>query len=1028
MGSVSANRLPLFAALELAALLFPFLSTASERIDFEREIRPILAEKCTLCHGPDESKGGLRLTGIEPATKVLDSGSRGIVPGEPEASAVLARVCSTEPDEQMPPPGKGEALTAEETATLERWIAEGAVWPKHWAFAPLRQPEPPKLEIRNQKSDARSPVDAFVLARLEAEGIAPSPEADAVTLIRRLFYDLVGLPPSLEQVVAYRAAIETDREAGLARLVDDLLASPAFGERWGRHWLDRARYADSDGFEKDNHRADAWRYRDWVISAINADLPVDRFTIEQFAGDLLERPTPDQILATAFHRQTLTNTEGGVDKEQWRVAAVMDRVETMGAVWMGLTLTCARCHTHKYDEITQREYYGLFAYFNNGDEVNAKVPRSPEAWAAFETALAAHAEAGTAIETKRTAARAELESRLGEWEARFSAWLAEAKAVAEPTLVPLAIDGFAAPKGVQFAMESDGSLVVGGENPPTATYTVTAKLPPGRITGLRLEALPDPMLGGQGPGRTGHGNFVLNGIEVSVEAYPRNPVRFGGAAADYSQGGWEARGTLDGNAKAGKEGTGWAVGGQTGKAHHVDFGFAEPIEIADATEFTLQLVQNYGGQHTIGRFRLFALASPTALALPEAVRLALGTDAAQRPSEARETILRHAETLDAKTWPILAEASAHAAKRPSPPEMDVRVVGERTAERRATHVLHRGEFKEPLDAVVPGTLAVLPPVKHRGTEGDRLDLARWLVGGENPLPPRVLANDLWMQLFGEGLVPTPEDFGVRGDRPTHPELLDWLAAELVASGWSRKSLIRTIVLSRTYRQRSDHRPDLVERDPKNELLARQNRFRVEAEIVRDLSLAAAGLLSAKVGGPSVFPPIPEGVADVNYNSAFKWSLSEGEDRYRRGMYTYFKRTAPHPSLVTFDCPDSNVTAVRRTRSNTPLAALVTLNSEPFVEAAQGLARRVLTEHPNGGDAARIGHAFLLCLSREPQDSERDRLHALLERSRAWYREREAEAAELAGPGRPGDIAASETAAWTATVRVLLNLDEFLTRG
>ncbi len=992
-------------------------------VDFEKEIRPILSEKCTLCHGPDEAKGGLRLTGIEHASQLLKSGARGVVPGEPEASEILSRVASPHPDEQMPPPDKGEPLTDDEIAKLERWIAEGAVWPKHWAFSALRRPDPPAV------ADAEwglRPIDAFVLSRLESEGIAPSPEADAVTLIRRLFYDLAGLPPSPEEAARHRAAIEADREAGLSALVDELLASPAFGERWGRHWLDRARYADSDGYEKDNHRPDAWRYRDWVIGAINDDMPLDRFTIEQFAGDLLETPTPDQILATAFHRQTLTNTEGGTDKEQWRVAAVMDRVETMGAVWLGLTLTCARCHTHKYDEITHREYYELFAYFNNGDEVVAKVPESNAAWEKYEADLAAHAEAGKALAQRLERARADLGDRIGEWEAKFAAVLAEAASADRAEPVPLEIGDFAAPKGVEFAMEADGSLVVGGQNPDTATYTVTATLPAGRLTGLRLEVLPDASLAEKGPGRARHGNFVLNGIAATVAGSGR--VLLADAAADHSQSGWHVRGALDGKAGAGKDGTGWAVGGAVGSPHHADFGFAEPLDLAEAAELKLTLVQNYGSQHTIGRFRLAALTAPTELALPAEVRAALAKDASERSDAQSETLARHAERLDAATRPLLAEVETHAVRRPKAPEMEVRVIGERDAGRRSTHVLHRGEFKEPLDAVEPATLSVLPAVPHRGKTGDRLDLARWLVGGENPLPPRVLANDIWMQLFGEGLVPTPEDFGVRGDRPTHPELLEWLAAELVEGGWSRKALVREIVLTKTYRQASDHRPELLQRDPKNELLARQNRFRVEAEIVRDLSLAAAGLLSPKVGGPSVFPPIPDGVADVNYNSAFKWKLSEGEDRYRRGMYTYFKRTAPHPSLITFDCPDSNVTAVRRPRSNTPLAALITLNSEPFVEAAQGLASRVLAEADGDDDGAKLAHAFRLCLARDPSDAERDRLGSLLETSRAWYRANPDEAAALVGSHLPEGLAPAETAAWTATVRVLLNLDEFLTRG
>lgn len=1020
MGAFSFRFFPVYFVLWTTG----HISHGAE-VDFEKDIRPILAEKCTLCHGPDDTKAGLRLTGIEHATKVLESGLRGIVPGEPEASEVMHRVRATDPDEIMPPPDKGEALTEEEAAKLEQWIADGAVWPKHWAYAGLSSPAVPTL---TETHSGKSPVDAFVFDRLVKEGIAPSPEADDITLIRRLFYDLAGLPPTLEQLAAYRAAITDDRETGLARLADDLLASQAFGERWGRHWLDRARYADSDGFEKDNHRPDAWRYRDWVIDAINADMPFDQFTIEQFAGDLVENATPDQVLATAFHRQTLTNTEGGVDKEQWRVAAVMDRVETMGAVWMGLTLSCARCHTHKYDEITHAEYYQLFSYLNNGDETNAKVRESDEASARYETSLAAHVAAGKNLETTLSAARTELTGRLGEWETRLAAWLAEAAAVSEPVFAPITVEGFAAPKGVQFALEQDRSVLVGGTNVPTATYTVTAKLPAGKISGLRLEVLPDPSLAKEGPGRAPHGNFVLNRVELSVKGYPRNPIFPGGVAADYSQEGWGVSGLLDDNARAGKDGTGWAVGGGIGKAHHADIGFAEPVVITEPTEFTLQLVQNYGEQHTIGRFRLSAMTTPTKLIVPESVRVALATPDDQRTPDMRTAIQRHVERLDAKTWPLLAQHAAHAARRPVAPEMDVRVIAERRSDRRKTHIFKRGEFKELLDEVQPATLSVLPPIRHRGEQGDRLDLARWLVGGENPLPPRVIANDVWAQLFGTGLVPTPDDFGVRGDRPSHPELLEWLAGELLRNGWSRKSLIRTIVLSKTYRQASDHRPELLDRDPKNMLLARQNRFRVEAEIIRDLSLAASGLLSSKVGGPSVFPPIPAGVADVNYNSAFKWNLSEGEDRYRRGLYTYFKRTAPHPGLITFDCPDSNVTTLQRARSNTPLAALITLNSESFVETAQALARRVLAEKSLADDTARIEHAFRLCLSREPVPAERDRLASLLEDSRAWYRDRAAEAAELAGEKLPAGLSANEAAAWTSTVRVLLNLDEFLTRG
>ncbi|MEX2577774.1 MAG: PSD1 and planctomycete cytochrome C domain-containing protein [Verrucomicrobiales bacterium] len=994
----------------------------SAEVDFGTEIRPILTEKCLLCHGPDDEKGGLRLTGIDFAEKELDSGAIGILPGKPDQSALIERIHASDPDDVMPPPDKAEPLTDGEKAKLRQWIAEGATWPKHWAFAELSgfdaEGRPPKGE---------HPIDFFVRRGLEEKGIEPSPKADAATLVRRLFYDLVGLPPSPEQADRYLELLRKDREAGLAQLIDDLLASEHFGERWGRHWLDKARYADSDGYEKDNNRPDAWRYRDWVIDAINADMPFDRFTIEQFAGDLLEEPSPDQLLATAFNRQTLTNTEGGTDKEQWRVAAVMDRVETMGAVWMGLTLTCARCHTHKYDEVTHDEYYQLFAYFNNGDEVETKVPKSEEAWAAYERAAARHREKLEDVRTRAAAARGELAERMPEWEARAQRWLAEAEAVEDPVFTPLPVAEVAGPKGVKFNRAKDGTITAGGQNPPKATYTLSGRLEPGTVTGVRIEALPDPKLGGgKGPGRSKAGNFVLNQMNLSVAGTGR--LVFAGAEADYSQGNWAVQNAIDGDAREGKDGTGWAISPEMGQAHEAVFGLARPVALEEAADFTLDLVQNYGSEHTLGKFRVTLLTTPTRLVLSEEAREALKKPASERDTAEQALLAAHFERIDPKTAPLLAQVHALESKPPAKPEMDVRILRERREDRRETHVFKRGEFKQPLGPVEPGTPAVLAPIEHRGGEGDRLDLARWLVSGENPLPPRVVANGIWANLFGEGLVATPDDFGVRGDRPSHPELLDWLAAEFVAQGWSRKELIRRIATSKTYRRSSDHRPDLADVDPNNRLLARQNRFRVEAEIVRDISLAAAGLLSDKIGGPSVFPPLPAGVADVNYNSAFKWVVSEDEDRYRRGMYTYFKRTAPHPNLTTFDCPDSNTTNVQRSRSNTPLAALITLNNETFAEASRSMAERVLADLPEGDDRARIDRAFRLCLSRGPEAAESDRLASLLESARGWYREHPDEAALYAGDSAAGNVPAPEAAAWIATVRVVLNLDEFLTRN
>ena len=1019
------RSLPSFLAATLSVAALP--AVAADDIDFERDVRPILAEKCTLCHGPDDAKGGLRLTDLEKAGSELKSGHIAIVPGDPDASALIDRIYHDDPDEVMPPPDKAEPLTEAEKNTLRLWIASGADWPRHWAYEPLSQDAPP--EVKNPPMPIRNPIDQFVLAKLAEKNITPSAEASPETLIRRLYYDLVGLPPETEAVEAFQKAWAMDPDKAYRAVVDELLASPRFGERWGRHWLDKARYADSDGYEKDNNRPNAWRYRDWVIDAINRDLPFDQFTIEQLAGDLLPDAGENQKLATAFHRQTLTNTEGGTDKEQWRVAAVMDRTETVGTVWMGLTVGCARCHTHKYDELTQSEYYQLFGYFNNGDETNTRVRRSAADWAKWEKDHAAHL-AKLKAENKRLAdATAAAVKRLPAWEKSVVDQLTAAEDISDPALFDLEIKETAPPKDVKLTRQKDGSWLVSGKNPPTATYTLIGELPAGTYSGLRLDVFADKSLPSNGPGRVDHGNFVLNHLRLSLAG---KQIAFGGARASHAQAGYPAQNALDGNIKEGKDGTGWAVGPEYGKDHHAEFGFAAPVTLNKATKFSIQLVQTYGTSHTIGRFQVRALTQATDLIVPDGIRGLLSKAASERTIEETAQLKSYyTRQVAPETRSIAAAIEKLKAATPAKPELNVRVVSQRTKDPRQTHILNRGEFKQPLDPVEPGTPAVLPAVKHRDKTGDRLDLARWLVSGENPLPPRVLVNQVWAYLFGAGIVPTMNDFGVRGDRPSHPHLLDWLAAEFIRLDWSRKDLIRTIVTSSTYRQSSNHRPELREIDPKNRLLARQNRFRVEAEIVRDLSLAAAGLLSDKIGGPSVFPPMPEGVANVNYNSAFKWKVSTDEDRYRRGLYTFFKRTAPHPTLMTFDCPDSNVTNVQRTRSNTPLAALVTLNNEVYREAAVGLAARVLKASPDAVDVAKIDKAFEVTLTREPVADERQALLDLLDKSRVHYGTHPDDARKLlAGLPAAADtgIPEPELASWTATLRVLLNLDEFLTRS
>ncbi|HEX7899575.1 MAG TPA: PSD1 and planctomycete cytochrome C domain-containing protein [Planctomycetota bacterium] len=939
----------------------------AQKVDFVRDVQPLLKASCLKCHGAEKPKGQFRLDARGPALKG-GVGGPAILPGRGADSHLIKLLLDADDEVRMPQ--KAPALAKEKIDLLRRWIDEGAVWPGedvkeelHWAYvAPVRRETPP----------GRHPVDHFLLERLKKEGIAPSPLADRATLIKRATYDLVGLPPTPAEVDAFV------RDGDWEKLVDRLLASPHYGERWGRHWLDKARYADSDGYEKDNPRPDAWRYRDWVIDALNDDLPFDRFTVEQLAGDLLPDAGAGQHLATAFHRQTLTNTEGGTDKEQFRVEATFDRAETTGAVWLGLTVGCARCHNHKFDRISQQEYYQLFAFFNNGDETTREVPVSEEAMEAYQPKKAEHDAKLRELEKRLAKERPALLERLPAWEVEIQAQLREEVADGMK-FVPLEIVSIKPVHEVTFKKLDDGSWLADGADAATETYVVTAQPPAKPVSGFQLDVLAHKSLPSRGPGRTPHGNFVLT--EFKVDGLPLK-----NAAADFSQADWDVAGALDGNPK-----TGWAVSPQMGKDHQATF-LAEAPKAFDAP-LTITLDQQYGERHTIGRFRLLArIGSKPPLSLSDAVRKALAVAPEKRTPEQREAILERVAAATPATRELAAQIEAQKKAEPKAPVMSVRVLQQRAKDPRVTKLFHRGEFLQPKQEVRPGTLASLHPLKARGETPDRLDLARWIVDPANPLTARVLVNQVWGQLFGQGLVRTSNDFGVRGERPSHPELLDWLATELVRLGWSQKALIRRILTSEAYRRASIHRPELADRDPRNDLLYRQNRFRVEGEIVRDLALSVAGLLSKKVGGPSVFPPMPADIAALSYANNFKWKNSEGEDRYRRGMYTYFKRTSPYPHLMNFDCPDSNTTCVQRRTSNTPLQALSMLNNEVFVEAATAFAKR-LAAMPDG-----LAEGFRLCTARAPSEVEAAKLKAL-----------------------------HATGGWTAVARVLLNLDEFITR-
>jgi mono/diheme cytochrome c family protein len=815
------------AAIPLAILLFAAPCLADPPVDYGSEVRPILVRNCYSCHGAKAKRAGLR---VDTVALMIQGGKVGpvVVPGKSGASLLIHAMRGE--NDATPMPYKKPRLSDEQIRVVAAWIDQGAKAPAvdktedaaladHWSFQP---PQRPALPSVSDSSWIRNPIDRFILARLDRLKISPAPEADRATMIRRLSLDLTGLPPALKDVDDF---VNDARADAYEQLVDRLLSSPHYGERWGRHWLDVARYADSNGFSVDSPR-EIWKYRDWVIDALNRDLPFDRFVVEQMAGDLLPKATLDQKIATGFHRNTLINEEGGVDKEQFRVEAVADRVATVGAAFLGLTLNCARCHDHKYDPISQKEHFQLFAFLNNQSESTLTL-------------------ASADVAARREAIRVEVEALEKALNKKLRQYL----------------DGL--PEAEQAKL--DGEIAT----------------------------------------------ILLLGPEQRSDAQKQKL----------------------------------------------------------ATAFAKKSKELKSDFDRLGMLKKQQPKAPTTLVLKE------------------------------------------------------------LAKPRDTYIHLGGDFTRPGDKVEPGVLAVLPPLPDLGQSlPNRLDLANWLVARNNPLTARVAVNRLWQRYFGLGIVETENDFGTQGAPPSHPDLLDLLAVDFMESGWSLKHMHRLIVTSATYRQSSRARPELAEVDPINRLLARQNRLRLDAEVVRDNALAASGLLNRTVGGPSVFPPQPQGVYQFTQVSR-SWNTSVGPDRFRRGLYIFFQRSAPYPALTVFDAPDANSACTRRVRSNTPLQALTLLNDAAYLELARGLAERVLREGP-AGDAARLQFAFRLCLAREARTAERTRLIEFLAKQREEFRAAPADAVALltaAGANlAPGEDAA-EPAAWTAVARVLLNLDEFITR-
>ena len=1015
----------------------------SRKVDFLKEIQPIFQSSCYSCHGPQRQMAGLRLD-----SKALTR--RLIVPGNAAQSLLYQNLAGLQGRTQMPLGGK--PLEPARLALIRAWIDQGAEWPDeagaaaagntHWSYVAPRRPGLPK--VKNLRW-ARNPIDRFTLAKLEEEGLKPSPEADRVTLLRRLSLDLTGLPPTIAEVDAF---LRDRGAAAYEKQVERLLASPHYGERWGRHWLDSARYADSDGYEKDKSRQ-VWFYRDWVINALNRDLPYDRFIIEQIAGDLLPNATQEQVVATGFLRNSMINEEGGVDPEQFRMEAMFDRMDAIGKSVLGITIQCAQCHNHKYDPLRQEEYFRMFAFLNNSHEANIAVYTAAEQMKRDE------------IFRRTREIEAELQHRTPDWQERLAKWEEQAKAgQPEWQIVRPAVDDIST-GGQRYLPLADGSFLAQGYAPTKHRVKMTVKTDLQDITAFRLELLNDPNLRFGGPGRSVKGTGALT--EFEVEAAPADApekvtkVKMARATADIAQPEAPLEAIFDDRSKRrrvtgpvefaidNKDETAWGIDagpGQRNQPRKAVFLAETPIRNPRGTVLTFYLKQNHGGwnsddnqSNNLGRLRLSVTTSPGAAAdpLPPAVREALSLPPDHRRPAQAQAVFRHWRT----TVPEWKDANAQIAELwRQHPEGDAQLVLQERQEGRPTHLLRRGDFLQPAAAVTPGVPAFLhplPPGTSQEAGPNRLAFARWLVDPASPTTARAMVNRVWQAYFGAGLVTTPEDLGRQSEPPSHPELLDWLAVEFRERGWSLKAMHRLIVNSATYRQSSKVAPALYERDPLNRLLARGPRFRVEAEIVRDIALAASGLLNPKVGGPSVFPPAPEFlfVPPASYGPKV-WETATGPDRYRRAVYTFRYRSVPYPMLQAFDAPNGDMSCVRRARSNTPLQALTTLNEPLFLEAARALALRTLEE---GGltDAQRLTYAFRRVLARRPEPREAAELLGLLNSQRQRFAAGESNPWNLAtnDPDKPRPLPKGATmeqlAAWTAVSRVLLNLDETITR-
>lgn len=1033
-------------------------ATAKQKIDFVKHIKPILDSRCVACHGEESQEGRLRLDAKKLVFKGGISGKLFEI-GNSEKSLLVARLVGHGDGDAMPL--DDDPLSNQEIGQIRAWIDQGAQWPDgvgsqadsieiHWAYEKPVRPAVPNIAGSNWISN---PIDAFVLGKLTEKKLQPSPMASKSQQLRRVYLDLIGLPPTVEELDAFLA---DNRDDAYARVVNKLLDSDRFGEHWARPWLDMARYADSNGYQADQYR-EVWAYRDWVISALNKNMPYDQFTVEQLAGDLLPNATTEQKIATGFHRMTTCNVEAGVDPEENRVNQIIDRVNTTGTVWLGTTMECAQCHNHKYDPFNMEDYYGLFAFFNNTPMEVKHTSNTTYDFFGPKMPIPLT----TQQRQKQSQLRAqeqELTTQLAELQKQhltgFARWEKEQRSVLAPdkpssqnesdSWQVATVLAFESKNGATHQVLDDNSVLIGGPKPDTDTYIVEIESDLPLVRGIQLETLTHDSLPGKGPGRhhPEKPNFVLQDFTIEhssseenkteADAKP-NRIALKDPQADYSQSRYHIKGAID-NDKS----TGWAIHAEFHRDHYATFATANPVTLTKGSKLKITMIQNHGQGRTIGRLRI-SLSSKKPQRIQTSNEPAQSDDGKKRElltllkiepgkrnASQKKKLQQHYLNQFDDVNGLKGQLSniQQSLLKIQQPTTLVMIEMDKS---RETKLFKRGEFLNPGRNVEARTPRILHELQSDDSQ-DRLALAQWIVSKDNPLAARVAVNRWWAEIFGQGIVRTLEDFGTQGNLPTHPQLLDWLAVEFMESGWDMKHVLKLIVTSSTYRQSSRVTPLHLKIDPENRWLARMPRVRMSAEMIRDNALTISGLLSTKMTGAPIFPPQPGGVwRHVGRNSP-KYIASQNEDRFRRGIYVIWRRSAPYASFVNFDAPDRAACVVKRPRTNTPLQALTLLNDEAYIEMAWALARRIMT-NSKPDLSERIDYAFRSCLARYPSSTERDFLIKMFAEQKATFEEDlKATKQILKGQHVPAKTSETEFATWFIISNTLLNLDETITKN